>query len=281
MAPGDAGLALGLALQALHSAGKCCSVKGQLFSPYIGPSFKNAELKILLDQMKLNYQHIDDSKLGSYVAEKISLGATVGTFYGRAEYGPRSLGHRSILGDARNKDTKQKINLNLKKRDWFMPYAPAILVEDALEWTNILPSPYMQIASMVQDIKKTLIPSAVHVDGTARFQAVHRELSPFFYDVIQNFKSITGVPIVLNTSFNRHGIATISSPRSAIHHLLEGTVDILILGNFVISLSDNRIISNDIDQLLIKDEASLLIEFEMNYKNKILEMEGLMNSNGN
>jgi len=281
MAPGDAGLALGLALQTLHSVGKSCIAKGQLFSPYIGPSFKNNELKILLDQMKLNYQYVDDSRLGSYIAEKISLGATVGTFYGRAECGPRSLGHRSILGDARNKDTKQKINLNLKKRDWFMPYAPAILVEDALEWTNISPSPYMQIASMVHDIKKTLIPSAVHVDGTARFQAVHRELSPFFYDVIQNFKSLTGVPIVLNTSFNRHGIATISSPRSAIHHLLEGTVDILILGNFVISLSENRIMGKASDQPTAKDEESLLMEFEMNHKNKILEMERLINSHGN
>ena len=162
-----------------------------------------------------------------------------------------------------------------------MPYAPAILAEDALDWANISPSAYMQIASKVHEDKKTLIPSAVHIDGTARFQAVHRELSPFFYDVIQNFKSLTGIPIVLNTSFNRHGIATISSPRSAIHHLLEGTVDILILGNFVISLSDNRIMRKASGEHIAHDEPSLLMEFERSYKRKILEIESLIKSHGN
>lgn len=276
MAPGDAGLALGLALKALYSSDTVERDLKNIFSPYIGPSFKNDENKILLDQMKLNYEFLDDTKIGNFIACKIASGATIGTFYGRAEFGPRSLGHRSILGDARSIETKQKINLNLKKRDWFMPYAPAILAEDAPYWTNINPSPYMQIASLVNENKRSFIPSAVHTDGSARFQVVHNTLSPFFYDVIHNFKEITGIPIVLNTSFNRHGIATIASPRSAIHHLLEGTVDYLILGNYVISFNQNRISSKKEELFNIQEERKLLLDFESMYKKKIFDMEKLL-----
>jgi hypothetical protein len=133
----------------------------------------------------------------------------------------------------------------------------------------------MQIASLVNENKRRLIPSAVHVDGTARFQAVHKNISPFFYDVINNFKEITGIPIVLNTSFNRHGIATIATPRSAIHHLLEGTVDFLILGNYIISFSQNRINQKIENKFIIQTEGSLLLEFEAIHKKKILDLENL------
>ena len=169
-------------------------------------------------------------------------GSIVGIFQGKAEYGPRSLGSRSILADPRKKISKFKLNQKIKKRDWFMPFAPAILDKDYKDFfDDEYPSLYMQKAIRVKEKFKKLIPSAVHVDGTCRVQYVDKKIFSNFWKIISEFKKITNLPMVLNTSFNRHGISTLSSPRQAIEHLLEGNIDILYLSKFKIKFTKNRI----------------------------------------
>ena len=169
-------------------------------------------------------------------------GEIVGIFQGKAEYGPRSLGNRSILADPRTKLSKLKLNQKIKKRDWFMPFAPAVLDKNYKDYfSDNNPSLYMQKASKVKNKHKKIIPSAIHVDGTCRVQYVDKKIFPNFWKIIYEFKKITNLPILLNTSFNRHGISTISTPRHAIEHLLEGNIDVLYISKFRIKFSDNRI----------------------------------------
>ena len=204
----------------------------------MGPSFSDKEcLKEILN-FKLIY-----SKKENYIqnaAKNIKKGKIVGFFEGRAEYGPRSLGSRSILADPRNPKSKQKINLLLKKRDWFMPFAPSVLIEKFDKWFYGQKSYYMQISNKVNEKIQYKIPSAVHVDGTSRVQCVEKKLNKNYWNLINEFFKITSVPMLLNTSFNRHGIATISTPRQAIEHLLEGCMDILYLEGYEIKYENNR-----------------------------------------
>ena len=165
----------------------------------------------------------------------MNSGKIIGTFWGKGEYGPRSLGHRSILADPRLKNIKEIINHKLKRRDWFMPFAPAILEEKINKFSNLrYKCPYMQVSfPCKKEIKKELS-SAVHIDGTARIQSVSKSNSYFFYNIIKKFYKLSKIPVVLNTSFNRHGIATIGTPRQAIEHFLMGTCDILVVGNYLV-----------------------------------------------
>ena len=134
-----------------------------------------------------------------------------------------------------------QINQLLKKRDWFMPYAPSILEEDYMDWVNQEHySPYMQIAFKMNSEMVEKVPSAVHVDGTTRVHVVRKSENPLYWNLINEFKELTGIPVLLNTSFNRHGISTISSPRQAIEHLLAGCMDYLIISNYLVSLNENR-----------------------------------------
>ena len=155
--------------------------------------------------------------------------------------GHRALGNRSILTDPRKVNAKELVNQHLKKRDWFMPYAPAVLVEDMKFFTNEnYFSAYMQIAFKVKNSIKNKIKSTIHVDNTARIQTVSKKSNKRFWKLINEFKKITGLGAIMNTSFNRHGITTISSPRQAIEHLLEGCMDYLVISNYIISFKKNR-----------------------------------------
>ena len=289
-AASDNGLSLGAALflsNKLKSKEKI-SFKSQL-SPYLGPSFSSKDILSEIINFRLNYKKI--SNPSSFAAKKIYEGKIVGFFQGRAEYGARSLGNRSILADPRKLISKAKINQFLKKRDWFMPYAPAILSSKINDWvTNPAKSPYMQIAFKVKNDLIKKIPSAVHADNSSRFQTVSKNSNLVFWKLINSFYKLSKIPMVLNTSFNRHGISTIASPRAAIEHLLEGNMDLLVIDNYVIEFSKNRKFNHK--NQIFKSEKYLLklnsikrlnvfkkFGNDKNFKNYLLQLSKLLSIN--
>ncbi len=230
MAPGDAGLALGSALVSLSSH-KDARVQTAL----LGPSYSRSHTIRVLEEFQLPIREVN----AEAVAKLIADGAVVGWFVGRGEYGPRSLGARSILGDPRSPTIKARLNQLAKRRDFFMPFAPAVLAECVGSITDAQYADwYMQVAVNVSEAGKLLIPAAVHVDGSSRIQVVDATQNPEFHDLITAFFALTGVPAVLNTSFNRHGISTIATPRAAIEHLLQGCVEHLYIDGLLVSRSD-------------------------------------------
>lgn len=238
MASGDSGLSLGSALYVQSKIKKIN--RRRLLSPFIGPSYKEEEIKLLLDQTRIKYKF--SHRIEKDVAKLISSGNCIGWFQGRAEYGPRSLGARSILADPRNINSKSRINQLLKKRDWFMPYAPSILSEHIKDYLEQpIDSPYMQVALNIKKNKRNLIPAAIHIDGSSRVHVINKKDNLKYWNLINEFRKISGVPVILNTSFNRHGISTISDPKQAIEHLLDGCMDYLAIGNYLISFDENRI----------------------------------------
>ncbi|MBF0134830.1 MAG: hypothetical protein H7833_16005 [Magnetococcus sp. DMHC-1] len=241
MAASDAGLSLGQAFYH-HKFTPGTRPVNRFLTPFLGPSYTGEEIRSLLEASRMIYSEPAD--LSRRCAELIAEGGIVGWFQGRAELGPRSLGARSILADPRNLQSKERINQYFKKRDWFMPYAPSILEEHVAEWVaHPCLSPYMQIAFSMQHDRQDAIPAAIHKDLTSRVHTVGRDDNPRYWELIRHFQDITGLPVVLNTSFNRHGISTIGTPRQAIEHLLDGCMDYLAIDNFLVSLAENRHIS--------------------------------------
>lgn len=265
-APSDSGLSMGGVLsQNVKLKKKYKSNLG--ISPYLGPSFKSREILKLLTAYNLKFSK--PKNLEKNIAADVVKKNIVGIFYNRAEYGQRSLGHRSIVADPRNIISKNQINEKVKKRDWFMPFAPAILDNFyRLYFSSNYPSLYMQKAEEVKFKMRKNIPAALHVDGTSRVQYVSKKFSPFFWKTINEYKKKTGIPIILNTSFNRHGISTISSPRQAIDHLLEGCIDVLYLNEFKIQLKNNRSTKVKKKQKFISETKNLKI-FLKSWKKKI------------
>ena len=252
MAPGDSGLATGAALLV---ANEFTSLRQR--NPYIGKDIDLEEVQTLINQYRLTTHPYSKQDIVNSLLE----GAVVGIFRGKAELGPRSLGNRSIIGDPRNSELKKRVNGYLKRRDWFMPFAPAILREELSSYTDYenVCSEYMQTAVPMKSTAFDSMPCAVHVDGTSRVQCVDSNLNPWFYDLIKIFGDRTGIYSLLNTSFNRHGISTISSPRQAIEHLLAGCIDELVIGDVIIKTDDNRILSDismsvDDDHVLINKD---------------------------
>jgi carbamoyltransferase len=238
MAPSDVGLSLGQALYIENKMGASRPRK-DLLTAFIGPSYKKEDIIKTLKTFRLTYSK--EKNICNKTAQLINKGKVVGWFQGKGEYGPRSLGNRSILADPRNISSKSRINQLLKKREWFMPYAPSIIEEHLNDWVEKpYESPYMQIAFKIKKGKEEMIPAAVHVDGSSRVHTVKKTDNKPYWNLINEFYKITGIPIILNTSFNRHGISTISTPRQAIEHLLEGCMDYLVIDDFLISLEENR-----------------------------------------
>jgi carbamoyltransferase len=234
VAPHDAGLSLGAALLKSHkSAGQRPHCET---SAYLGPKFDIENVASLLTAHCLKYEEPED--VATSVAHAVADGKVVGWFQGNAEFGARALGARSVLADPREESSKFRVNQALKKRDWFMPYAPAILEEYGNEFfEGFVPAPYMNMVFRARPEKAHLIPAAIHVDGTCRAQSVNKTQNPLFYRLISQFAKITGVPMVLNTSFNRHGVPIVATPRQAIEHLLDGSVDLLAIEGYLVSPS--------------------------------------------
>ncbi len=172
--------------------------------------------------------------------------AVIGWFQGRMEWGPRALGSRSILADPRNRENWQRVNLKIKFRESFRPFAPAVLAEKASEWFDIdRDSPYMLLVCQVREGKD--IPAVTHVDGSARLQTVTRESHPEFYDVIAGFERRTGCPVLINTSFNVRGEPIVCSPEDAYLCFMRTNMDVLVLGNQVLLKEEQPELHEDFD----------------------------------
>lgn len=200
---------------------------------YWGPEYSNENIKAELDLDKLEYTHHQD--IAKKCAELINEGKIIGWYQGRAEWGPRALGNRSILANATRDDMQDIVNKYVKHREDFRPFAPAVLKESAKDFFEFgQESPFMLFICNVKPDKRKLIPAVTHTDGTARIQTVDRECNKLYYDVIKNFGDISGIPVVLNTSFNVAGEPIVTTPKEAIRCFFSTGIDCLIMGNYLL-----------------------------------------------
>ena len=233
----DSGLAAGAAMEALYQAG-VLNKPAHFRIPYLGHGFSDEE--IYRDVMHYQEEHgllvIDGGNENpSVVADYLVRGKIIGTFQGRLEMGPRALGNRSVLADARSEAMKDRINLILKGREYFVPFAPIVIEEDVnLYWDGPTDYRYMTFSVKASDYAKEAVPAVVHVDGSMRPQVVSRGFNPWLYEVLQEYKKRTGVGVLINTSFNRHGLPIVGAPADALDHLMNGWVDGLIIGQWYV-----------------------------------------------
>ncbi len=228
----DAGCALGAALLIKHQVLKKTQ-REPLSSPYLGEEFSNDQIKSALDEAMLPYEYIED--ITQKTAQLLAEENIIGWFQGRAEWGPRALGNRSILADPTLSHMRDKINKQVKHREDFRPFAPAITKEDVDKYFNgIQSSPYMLFVVNVNNAAKQEIPSVVHVNGTSRVQTVEKESNPRFYELLRAFEKIKGVPVLLNTSFNVNQEPMVNSPVDAIRCFFGTGLDYLVMGNYLV-----------------------------------------------
>ena len=227
----DTGAPLGSALWHYHQTlGQ--PRKFELTHPFYGRAYSDDQVQRALQAAGLRYQRLEEGALLRRVAQDLADGRIVGWFQGRFEMGPRALGNRSILADPRRAEMRDILNAKVKKREGFRPFAPAVLVERSAEYFEISqPDPFMTLAPRVRVDKLSVIPAAVHVDGTGRIQTVERSANPRYWGLIEAFGRLTGVPVLLNTSFNRKE-PIVARPEDAIACYLEGGMDVLVLGDF-------------------------------------------------
>jgi carbamoyltransferase len=228
-AAGDAGTALGGALYAAHELGDRAAC---FTTAALGRSWSDEQLATVLDEAELTYSRPAD--LVGEVAEALAANAVVGWFEGRSEYGPRALGHRSLLVDPTRPENLHRMNA-IKGREEFRPVAPIVSLERAAEiFDGVLPSPYMLFVHQVRPAWRSRIPAAVHVDGTARAQTVDRRDEPLLASLLDAFAARTGIPVLVNTSFNTAGRPMVDSPRDALECFGSGPIDVLVLGPFLV-----------------------------------------------
>ena len=268
-AAGDAGGSLGAALAYWHHELEKPRVefKDKMKGSYLGPKFKNDLIEQKLKSLKANYKKYSREEMISLTVKELSNEKTVGWFQGRMEFGPRALGGRSILADPRSEKMQKQLNLKIKFRESFRPFAPSILREDVNEWFELNDdSPYMLLVSEVKkdkqikmnvedeklfgidklNIKRSSIPAITHVDYSARIQTVHKETNPRYYDLINEFKKNTNCPVLVNTSFNVRGEPIVCSIEDAFNCFMGTNLDILVVEDFVL-FKDQQ------DKSLIKD----------------------------
>ena len=211
-------------------------------NPYWGPEYSEAQIEAEIDKKIDGLKNLgclidqinDRIALCKKTAKSIEEGKIVGWFQGRTEWGPRALGNRSILVDPRRKEMKDILNARIKRREWFRPFAPSILEEHVSEWFEVsYPVPFMEKVYKIKAQKREFIPAVTHIDGTGRLQTVSKTMNPLYYDLISEFHKLTGVPIVLNTSFNENE-PIVNTPSEAIECFLRTRMDVLVVGNFYI-----------------------------------------------
>jgi len=232
-AAGDAGGALGAALF-IHNCVLHKPRSTRMDHAFWGPSYSDSAIKTYLDERDIPYRTLSRDEMIQESARRLSDDqAVIGWFQGRLEWGPRSLGCRSILADARNEENWKRVNLKIKYRESFRPFAPAVLAEKASEWFDIdRESPYMLLVCPVKPDRK--IPAVTHVDGSARLQTVTRDQQPEFYDLLAAFDQITDCPVLINTSFNVRGEPIVCSPDDAYLCFMRTEMDVLVLGNQIL-----------------------------------------------
>jgi len=258
-ASGDAGGALGAALSIWHEyleKDRNANPADDMRGSYLGPQFDNNAIIEFLDSTGAHYQRLEDQELMEQLADILANEQVVGWFQGRMEFGPRALGGRSIIGDPRSKNMQSVMNLKIKFRESFRPFAPAVKDDRVSEWFNIdRKSPYMLIVAPVKEdkrmtmtpeqknlfgidrlnISRSEIPAVTHVDYTARIQTVHRDTNPRFHKLIEAFEKKTGCPILVNTSFNVRGEPIVGSPEDAYRCFMRTEMDYLVLENILLS----------------------------------------------
>ena len=256
-ASGDAGGSLGAALAYWHHEleNPRTIFKDQMKGSYLGPKFENDTIQKSLNSLKANFQKYEKNEIISITAKELADEKTVGWFQGRMEFGPRALGGRSILADPRSEKMQKELNLKIKFRESFRPFAPSILREDVNTWFELdNDSPYMLLVSEVKkdkqikmktedenlfgidklNIKRSSIPAITHVDYSARIQTVHKETNSRYYDLINEFKKITNCPVLVNTSFNVRGEPIVCSIEDAFNCFMGTNLDILVIEDFVL-----------------------------------------------
>ena len=270
-AAGDAGGSLGAALAFWYDELKNERVTSSNFDSmqgsYLGPSYKNEDVESILKSLNAKYQKKNDEDLINLVANEIKDKKTVGWFQGRMEFGPRALGARSIIADPRSDKMQKDLNLKVKFRESFRPFAPSVLREDLNSWFDLnSDSPYMLLVSNIKkniqipmsesdlklfgidklNIKRSSIPAVTHVDYSARIQTVHKETNPKYYNLIKKFKELTSCPVLVNTSFNVRGEPIVCTIEDAFKCFMGTNLDLLVCENFILYKKDQ-------DRNLLKD----------------------------
>ena len=261
-AAGDAGGSLGASLaywhQELNKARKI-NPNDDMEGSYLGPKLQNSSLEKELISLKANFKKYSEDELIKITANELNKEKTVGWFQGRMEFGPRALGARSILADPRSEKMQKELNLKVKFRESFRPFAPSILNEEVSNWFDLKDSsPYMLLVANVKkemqitmtseqnqlfgidklNIKRSTIPAVTHVDYSARIQTVHQETNPRYHKLISHFKEITGCPVLVNTSFNIRGEPIVCTAKDAFRCFMGTNLDILVIENFILFKSD-------------------------------------------
>ena len=276
-AAGDAGGAVGAAYLAWHhylDQGR----PTRTFSPksagdrqagsYLGPEFSDSEIEAFFDKVGAKYTRLDDDELAERAADILANENVIGWFQGRMEFGPRALGNRSIIGDARSREMQSTMNLKIKFRESFRPFAPSVLEERVEDYFEIdRPSPYMLLVANVKEdqriplpegteklfgidklrINRSKIPSITHVDYSARIQTVSKSTNPRYHDLISKFFVKTGCPVVINTSFNVRGEPIVCTPRDAYTCFMRTEMDFLVVNNYILDKKDQPEPADDID----------------------------------
>ncbi len=262
-AAGDSGGALGAALAFYYTNGNAapktegrCIQKNSCF----GPSFSDNEIKAYLDSFGYVYRQLPQEERNKTLAKYLAEGKIAGHFQGGVEYGPRALGARSILGDPRSETTQSSLNLKIKFRESFRPFAPSVLEEDVPLYFNLhQPSPYMLIVAPVNESrcikstngfkdnlfeivnqKRSDLPAITHVDYSARVQSVNKEVNPVYYDLINEFKKLTGYGVIINTSFNVNGEPIVCTPKDAVNCFMATHMDVLVMNNFILLKEEQK-----------------------------------------
>ena len=260
-AAGDAGGSLGAALALWHKELKKerMEVKDEMQGSYLGPKYSQKEIEQELTKLNAKFEVLDNDKIIEEASESLKNGDAVGWFQGRMEFGPRALGGRSILGDPRSPNMQKNLNLKVKYRESFRPFAPSILAEEVDKWFKIKESsPYMLLVAEVIDskkinmsddekklfgieklnIKRSDIPAVTHVDYSARIQTVHKETNHLYYSLIKKFNEKTNCPVLINTSFNVRGEPIVNTPSDAFNCFMGTELDKLVIGNCFLKKED-------------------------------------------
>jgi carbamoyltransferase len=233
----DAGCAVGSALVGYHHVLQQPRVVRRRSHAFLGPAWPYGDVTAALREFSASVTHERPADLLERVAREVADGKVVGFYQGRMEWGPRALGNRSILADPRRDDMKDTVNHAVKMREGFRPFAPVVTAERAAEWfdmTGLPDSPFMLFVVPVREDKRTRIPAVTHVDGSARIQTITREQNPLYHGIIAEFEKLTGVPVLLNTSFNVKGEPIVNSPGDAVRCFLGTQIDVLVLEDVVV-----------------------------------------------
>lgn len=230
----DAGISMGCALYVYNQILQQPR-RPPIYSAFTGSRFSNEEIEVYLKGRNIQYTRYPESEIYEIVANRLINSGVVGWFSGRAEFGPRALGARSIVADPRRADAKDLLNSKIKRRESFRPFAPSILKEYVAEYFEVNDDvPFMEKVFPIRKEKQALIPAVTHVDGTGRLQSVDRDTAPRYYQLIETFRQKTGIPILLNTSFNENE-PIVNSPEHALDCFLRTSMDMLVLENCVIT----------------------------------------------